>query len=196
MIRGKFPLEIEIITCPQWGARKPKQSLQSVPMSVRTIFHHTDGHHREIGGSPAQNRAEAMQYARDVQAFHMDGNGWSDSGHNFMIMRTGLILQGRWLTVSAIQANHMVSSAHCPGQNGQIGMEHEHYGSEAMTPEQKESSANLQAWIAWNYDKTLVLPSDPHSKYYNTSCPANLKVNIAGINKRAQVLLNKALAVL
>jgi hypothetical protein len=39
------------------------------------------------------------------------------------------VLQGRWLTVSAIEAGHMVVSAHCPGQNGQIGIEHEHLGT-------------------------------------------------------------------
>lgn len=194
--RGVYPLGIEIITCPQWGARKPSQTLHTMPMSVRTIFHHTAGHHQEIENPKDESRAESMAYARAIQNFHMDTNGWNDSGHNFLICRNGIILQGRWLTVSAIQADHMVSSAHCPGQNGQIGIEHEHYGSEPMTAAQKESSANLQAWIGWSYDKTLVLPCDPHSKYYNTSCPANLKTNIAGINKRAQVLLNKALGTL
>jgi hypothetical protein len=192
---GRFPLDLEVITCGQWGARRPKQGIQTVGESVRTIFHHTAGHHRELGNPKNQSREESMQYARDIQKYHMDGNGWNDSGHNFLICRNGLVLQGRWLTVSAIQASHMVGSAHCPGQNGQIGLEHEHYGSEEMTREQKEASSMLMAWIAWHYERKNVLPSMPHSKYFPTSCPANLNEDIAGIVKRAQVLLNNAYAV-
>lgn len=163
--------------------------------SDKTIFHHTAGHHHELDTPGVESRDEAMQYARDIQNFHMDGNGWNDSGHNFLVCRNGLILQGRWLTVSAIQAGHMVSSAHCPGQNNQIGIEHEHFGSEEMTPEQKESSSNLMAWIAWHYERTKVLPSMPHSKYFPTSCPANLTEDILGIVGRAQIILNNAWAV-
>jgi hypothetical protein len=191
----KYPLEIEIITCPKWGARKPKAGIETCPESVRTIFHHTAGHVRQLGDPKVTTRAEAIQYARDIQNFHMDGNGWNDSGHNFLICRNGIILQGRWLTVSAIQASHMVNSAHCPKQNQQIGIEHEHFGNEEMTAKQKESSSNLMAWISWHYERKNVLPSMPHSAYFATACPANLNEDIGGIVKRAQVLLNNAWAV-
>jgi hypothetical protein len=50
------------------------------------------------------------------------------------------------------------------------------------------------AWIAWHYERTKVLPVMPHSKYFPTACPANLVEDIVGITKRAQVLLNNALA--
>jgi len=192
LMAKRFPLEIEIITCPKWGARRPKQGINTVGASVRTIFHHTAGHHPELGNPKEQSRAESMAYARQIQNYHMDVNGWVDSGHNFLVCRNGLILQGRWLTVSAIQAKHMVNSAHCPGQNGQIGIEHEHYATEEMTPDQREASALLQAWVAWHYDRKDVLPSQPHSQYFPTACPANLKEDIATINRRAQILLNRA----
>lgn len=192
---AKFPLNLEIITCPQWGAKKPKQGITTCGKSARTIFHHTAGHHKELGNPNNQSREESIGYARDIQNYHMNGNGWNDSGHNFLICRNGIVLQGRWLTVSAIQAGHMVNSAHCPGQNTQIGIEHEHYGSEEMTVAQKESSSLLMAWIAWHYDTKTVLPSMPHSKYFPTACPANLNEDIAGIVKRAQVLLNNARSV-
>jgi hypothetical protein len=188
----KFPLPIEIITCPTWRARKPKQGIQTVAAANKTIFHHTAGHHRQLDGTPKQTRDESIAYARAIQDFHMDGNGWIDSGHNFLICRNGLILQGRWLTVSAIQAGHSVQSAHCPGQNHQLGIEHEHFGSEEMTKEQRESSSMLMAWIAWHYERKNVLPSLPHSKFFPTACPANLTEDIAGIVARAQVLLNNA----
>jgi len=190
----RFPLKCEIITCPKWGAVRPKTGLSTVGPSVRTIFHHTAGHHKNLGNPNIQTREESIGYARDIQTYHMVHNGWNDSGHNFLVCRNGLILQGRWLTVSAIQAGHMVGSAHCPGQNDQIGIEHEHYGSEEMTVVQKNSSAMLMAWIAWQYDRPKVLPSLPHSKYFPTACPANLNEDIVGIVTQAQTLLNQARA--
>jgi hypothetical protein len=117
--------------------------------------------------------------------------GWTDSGHNFLVCRNGLILQGRWLTVSSISAGHMVQSAHCPGQNDQIGIEHEHLGDEKMTQKQKEASARLMAWIADQYGRKTALPVFPHSKFFPTSCPANLRADISKIKMMAQDILNK-----
>lgn len=169
---------MEIITCPQWGAVKPKQGITTVGKASRVIIHHTAGHHREISGPGSESRDEAMQYARDIQRFHMQTNGWIDSGHNFLVTRAGHVLQGRWLTVSSIQAGHMVLSAHCPGQNHQIGIEHEHQGTEPMTDAQRQASAALQAWIAEQYGLSRPLPAFPHSKFFATACPANLKAEI------------------
>lgn len=187
---------IEIITCGIWDARKPKQGITTVPASQRIIFHHTAGHHAEIENPRDESRAEAVRFARDIQTFHMDTNGWIDSGHNFLVCRNGLILQGRWLTVSAIEAGHMVQSAHCaqkgkPGsnQNDQIGIEHEHLGSEKMTSPQKWASATLMAWISWQYGKARILPVHPHSRYCDTACPANLKADISAIRAAALQIL-------
>lgn len=167
-------VKINIITCPQWGARKPKAPPVMCGASVRIIGHHTAGHHAEIENPKDESRAEAMRYARDIQAFHMDDNDWNDSGHNFLVCRNGLILQGRWITVSAIEAGHMVVSAHCPGQNENVGIEHEHNGTESPTQAQLEASARLMAWIAAQYGRKTPLSLDPHRKYISTACPANL----------------------
>src|SRR4029077_4195283 len=82
---------------------------------------------------------------------------------------------------TAIRAGHMVSSAHCPGQNDQIGIEHEHQGREDMTRAQIASSARLMAWIADRYDRPVPLPVTPHCQHFATSCPANLEEDIPGI---------------
>lgn len=182
-------VKIDIITCPQWGARRPNSGLQTVPASSRIIFHHTAGHHPEISNQNQESREESMKYARTIQAYHMS-MGWLDSGHNFLVCRNGMILQGRWLTVSAIQAGHMVHSSHCPGQNSQIGIEHEHYGSESMPHVQQESSSLLMAWIADKYELHRVLPVDPHHRHFATSCPANLESYMPRIVKRAQEILD------
>jgi hypothetical protein len=133
---------------------------------------------------------------RSIQALHMGPgglgvpNGGIDSGHNFLICRNGMILQGRWVTVAAIEAGHMVASAHCPGQNGQVGIEHEHNGREQMTRPQAESSALVQAWIALHYGRTTPLPVDPHSAHFATACPANLAAAIGPIRERAAIILH------
>lgn len=185
----RMSVKLQIIGCYDWGARKPKAPIETVPRSHRIIFHHTAGHHREIDTPRTQSRRESERYAKDIQAFHMS-QGWLDSGHNFLVCRNGLVLQGRWLTVSAIRSGHMVHSAHCPGMNDQIGIEHEHKGTEEMTSKQREASARLMAWIADQYDLRRVLPVDPHSAHFSTACPANLKQDIPAIKRRAQQILD------
>jgi hypothetical protein len=102
-----------------------------------------------------------------------------------------VILQGRWHTVSAIEAGHMVESAHCPGQNDQIGIEHEHVVGEAMTGLQRRASARLMAWIADQYHRSTVLPVLPHSKFFATDCPDNLVGEIPRIRAMAQQILEQ-----
>lgn len=162
-----------IITCPAWGALPPRVKPTLTGRPVRSIFHHTAGHapgNPEHGDDP---RLCAIHYARALQRQHMDVNGWADSGHNFLVMRSGLILQGRWGTVTAIEHGRMVVSAHCPGQNDQPGIEHEHAGGEPMTPAQLAASVHLHAWI---FSRCSIRPTEiePHRRYYATACPANL----------------------
>ena len=76
-----------------------------------------------------------------------------------------------------------------PGQNTNIGIEHEHLGSELMTSAQRRASAELQAWIARYYGLKSPLPVEPHSKYFPTACPANLKSEIPVIRAMAAQLL-------
>ena len=119
----------------------------------------------------------------------MHVNGWVDSGHNFLVCRNGDVLQARWRTVTQIEAGGMVVSAHCPGQNEQVGIEHEHNGAEPITAAQAEASAQLQAWIAKRYNLTAPLPVYPHSHFYPTACPTNLAADIDNIRKRAAAIL-------
>lgn len=190
---SKTIVPIEIVTCPEWKAAPAKKPPVIVAKAKEIIFHHTDGHHPEISNPKNESLAESVKFAKNIQTFHMapkpKGRGWNDSGHNFLVCRNGVILQGRWYTVTAIEHGHMVESAHCPTRNHQVGIEHEHAGKEEMTPEQIRASARLQAWIAGQYMRKSPLPVSPHSKYYNTACPANLIDDIDRIrNLAAQIL--------
>jgi N-acetylmuramoyl-L-alanine amidase. len=183
-------MAFKIITCPKWGAVKPKGQIVTIGKSARIIIHHTAGHVAQVENPQSTSVEECIRYARAIQRFHMQGNGWNDSGHNFLVCRNGVVLQGRWLTVSAIQAGHMVMSAHCPGQNDQIGIEHEHQGTEAMTTKQRESSAKLIAWISMHYDRKAPLPLAPHNKYFATACPANLISEIPNLSRMAKAYMD------
>lgn len=179
-----------IILCEEWGARHPKVPPVIVPRSVRIIMHHTAGHVAQTGNPSVTTKWEAEGYARKIQQYHMDQNGWNDTGQNFTICRAGYILEGRHLTVASIKAGHMVQSAHCPGQNNEIGVEFEHRAEERMTSEQIDSAVDLFAWIAHTYKRTTVLPIKPHRAFVATACPANLEAAIPALTHLSQDVLN------
>lgn len=185
-------VSLRIYTCPEWGAEKPKSSLTVVGKAHGFIFHHTASHHHEITPPADDNLEEAFRYARDIQHFHMydPKHMWLDSGHNFLVTRGGHVLQGRWLTVSTIEAHQMVLSAHCPGFNTWIGIEHEHIHGEKMTTAQFNASARLHAWCADQYGYQKIMRVDPHSAHYNTECPDNLKAAIPQIVAAANKILS------
>lgn len=189
-------VEIDIITCPQWGAHKPRSPIQVIKKAPGIIFHHTAGHHKEIENPKDESLLEAIRYAQAIQRAHMAPGGLGtehggiDSGHNFLVCRNGVILQGRWLTVSAIESGHMVASAHCPDYNHWIGIEHEHLGTEPMTQRQRLSSARLMAWISYQYGLGAILRVDPHSAHFRTQCPANLKADIPAVRAIANDILH------
>lgn len=88
---------MDIISRAEWNARKPKNR-DTTTWSRRTEFvvHHSEG--------------PVTQSVRSIQDFHMDGNGWSDVGYNFLVDHKGRIYEGRgWLTVGAHAKDHNTS---------------------------------------------------------------------------------------
>lgn len=177
-----------IVTCPQWDARPPA----SPPLQAGTprlcVIHHTAGlGPAGIGAAPPAALEAGKAYAQALQRLHMDVNGWNDSGHSFLVMRSGVVLQGRWGTVTAIEHGRMVISAHCPGENDQPGIEHEHVAG-PMPAAQLEASAQLLAWIC---DRTGVRPTQlyGHSHFFPTACPAALGAQIPQLRLRTAAIL-------
>jgi hypothetical protein len=181
----------KMIPCGVWGARRAKARPEVTDRPVMIIFHHTDGHHPELENPRDESREEAIRYARQIQADHMDNprKKFNDSGHNFLVCKNGMILVGRHLSLSAVRAGRMVVSAHAPGANDQPGIEHEHRGEPHMTPAQLEASARLHAWIMsrCGIDVDQVFP---HKKFSATACPAELEGDIDRVKARAKQILN------
>ncbi|MHC0432164.1 peptidoglycan recognition protein family protein [Streptomyces sp. O3] len=76
------PSTLTIISRSSWGAR-PARAVVKVPASERTGFvvHYSSG-------PPSQT-------VRQIQNYHMDSQGWSDIGYNFLVDRGGRVYQGR-----------------------------------------------------------------------------------------------------
>lgn len=185
-----------IVTTDKWGAAPAKAPPVYTGRPHRVIFHHTAGHHPEISLPNDESFDELVRYARDIQRFHMAppprGRGWNDSGHNFLIGRNGMILVGRHMTLPALLERRMVVSAHCPGQNDQVGIEHEHLGAEHMTKAQFQASARLCAWIIARCGMGDANAIQPHSRYFATSCPAELKADLPAFRTAVNALLREA----
>lgn len=176
--QGKPFLETIILTS-EWGAVNPTQSITRVGKPDKIIFHHTAGHHPDLDQDSGESRAEAIAYVKSVQRDHMHRQPpFIDSGHNFLVTRSGLIFEGRQGSVAAIMDGVMVQSAHCPSQNDQPGIEHEHNGDEPMTAVQRTSSLFLHAFICRH---TGIQPTAVHGhrEFFATECPGVLKDGLA-----------------
>jgi hypothetical protein len=175
-----------IIPTEQWGAVPPNGTIVPADTPTKIIFHHTGGHHPELDHKPTESRAEGAAYARAIQHDHMhrpppDGP-FIDSGHNFLVTRSGHIFEGRHGSKAAIKAGKMVVSAHCVGQNDQPGIEHEQIGDEPLTQKQRAASLWLHALIC---RKTGIKPSaiHGHGEFNATECPGVLRENLAAFKR-------------
>lgn len=174
--------QFRIIPTQEWGAVPANGSIQAAGKPHEIIFHHTAGHHPELDHKPTETLDEAKAYARAIQKDHMHRpppeGPFIDSGHNFLVTRSGHILEGRHGSLSAIEQGQMVVSAHCVGHNTQPGVEHEHILDESMTPEQRKASVWLFAHIC---RKTGIDPNaiHGHGEFNPTDCPGVLKSGLA-----------------
>lgn len=108
----------QVISTQDWSARPPRnRSARTNPKYI--VIHHTASqnppNHASQGTEPG-----AKQYARDIQKFHMDVRGWSDSGHNFLNTTAGILLEGRHGTLDAVKQGQCVQSAHAARQGGRL----------------------------------------------------------------------------
>jgi hypothetical protein len=129
---GKKRAKLDIITCPQWGARKPKQRITTVGAAIRFIQHHTAGHVRQLSSPEVTTKAEAMRPPVTSAVPH--GRERLEHCCNFLVCHDKLVLQGRWLTVS--RSGGRQSRARCPGQATESGSV-QYYGAEPMTDAQR-----------------------------------------------------------
>jgi len=70
-----------------WSARAPRSTAYADSVKMAVVHHSASGN----SYTPAQVPA----VLRSVQAFHLDGRGWSDIGYNVVIDKFGSVWEGR-----------------------------------------------------------------------------------------------------
>lgn len=154
-----------------WGARPSSQPitvLSSRPTMV--IVHHTAG-----ANSSDFSQAHAFDLARGIQDFHMDHNGWIDSGQQFTISRGGFIMEGRHRSLEVLTGGtRHVRGAHTSGQNDfAVGIENEGtYITATPTTALWNSLVNMVAYICQQYSITPARIFG-HRDFNNTQCPGD-----------------------
>ncbi|MFD7560130.1 N-acetylmuramoyl-L-alanine amidase [Streptomyces sp. NPDC059835] len=128
----------------EWGAR-PAKDVTRVDPSARTGFtvHYSDG--------------PTTQSVRQIQNYHMDSNGWSDIGYNFLVDDTGRIFEGRgWY----------VQGAHASGWNtSHIGV--------CFIGEDGDATERAYSSIRALYDQANILAGRKLEKTYHGGLPGN-----------------------
>jgi hypothetical protein len=85
---------LKLVTRSQWGARDYRTPNGATPYSRarRGVKLHYLG---TAYSDRTHNQCD--DYVRQIQAQHMDGNGWSDIGYSFVVCTHGYVYEGRGL---------------------------------------------------------------------------------------------------
>lgn len=149
--------EPRIYARSEWGARNPNSSWSYFTPATHLAIHHS----ASTGDGNADTWSECAAAVRGVQNYHMNVNGWSDIGYNYLVCPTGDIFAGREDT------NHStdVVGAHDSRNQGSVGVNglgyyHPPY-NQSPTNAMLDGFADLFAWIA---DRRGIDPSG--SSYY------------------------------
>lgn len=139
---------VRIVSRSQWGARAPR-SRQTVGWGSRTevTLHYSSG--------------PESQTPRQIQDFHMNDNGWSDIGYNFLVDRNGTAYEGRGWTVVG---------AHAAPRNTQ-GIGICYIGRDGMTAAAKKAVVELYDQACAKAGRTLARKG--HRDINSTSCPGS-----------------------
>ena len=116
-----MPFTAKVITTNEWKAKSPTLGASPFPTTSPNyiVIHNTDT--PNASQSLSKHTLDgAKELAREIQRWHMDDNGWSDSGHNFLNTTGGFILEGRHGSLNAIEQGLCIRSAHAAQDNGKL----------------------------------------------------------------------------
>jgi hypothetical protein len=113
--------------------------------------------------------------ARAIQNYHMDNEGWLDSGHHFLVNRGGLIAEGRHRSLETLHAGRsFIEGSQCQDYNDvSIGIENEGTYLEVDPPARQLVS--LRALCAFACLQYQVDPKNlyGHRDFGDTACPGD-----------------------
>ncbi|MER7013663.1 N-acetylmuramoyl-L-alanine amidase [Saccharopolyspora sp. NPDC000359] len=162
----------EIASTSEWGAREPSSPVQVLDQRpVKIVVHHT-----ATPNSEDTSQEHAVSLARQIQDYHMDSNGWIDTGQNFTNSRGGWLLEGRHKSLSVLESGDQhVLGAHAGEQNSvSLGIENEGTYTEASVPGALwDSLVELCSYMVSQYG---IEPGEiyGHRDFMATECPGDV----------------------
>src|SRR4051812_46537529 len=166
--------EPRIYSCTEWGARAASTAVTVLNYKPSYIVIH----HTATSNAAATTQAAAFSLARSIQAFHMDSNGWIDSGQNFTVSRGGFAMEGRHRSLETLHGGtSFVHGAHVGAGNvnsESIGIENEGTYTSATPPDALfDRLTDLCAYIC---DKYGIASNQifGHRDFMATACPGNI----------------------
>lgn len=86
LVAAAGTLPVQLVPRKQWDARPwTRRADMRLDNVAGIVLHHT----------VTEQRGNLEQIVRSVQAYHMDGRGWSDIAYNFLIGADGRVFEGR-----------------------------------------------------------------------------------------------------
>jgi hypothetical protein len=157
-----------------WGARAPSSPVTVLSAQPKYIVIH----HTATSNSTATTQSAAFSLARGIQNFHMDSNGWIDTGQSFTVSRGGFAMEGRHRSLERLNlGSGMVRGAHVGAGNvnsESIGIENEGLYTSVTPPTALYNKlVNLCAYIC---DQHNIAASQifGHRDFMATACPGNI----------------------
>jgi hypothetical protein len=156
-----------------WGARPPSEPVTLLDRKpTYIVVHHTV----EPGNTDDFSLDRAFAISRSIQNYHMDSNGWIDSGQQFTISRGGYITEGRHRSIEALTGGtqHVLGANVADHNSEVIGIENEGLYMEVDVPQTLwDSLVSLVAYMAAQYDVSPDLIRG-HRDFNSTACPGDV----------------------
>lgn len=164
---------MNVITCEQWGARPIDTRRLSRQPAVGCVIHHTASALARVKEDTDEERERCCRLARAIQRSHM-ARRWMDSGHHWLVSRSGLILEGRHGTLNAARNGRVIRGSHA-GDNWansrMFGIECEGLYTHEEPPQALwEALVELTAHLAW-WGEFQSQDMEGHRIYRATQCP-------------------------
>ncbi|MEU6036465.1 peptidoglycan recognition family protein [Actinomadura sp. NPDC047616] len=161
-----------VYTRAEWSARAPRRAATVLDRAPDHIV----VHHTATANSTDYSLAAAFALSRSIQNFHMDSNGWDDTGQQLTISRGGHLMEGRNRSLAAVQAGDHVVGAHTASHNDHtIGIENEGlYMTVQPTAALWVRLVETCAWLCDVYGLNPYTAIVGHRDYNATACPGDV----------------------
>jgi hypothetical protein len=151
-----------VIPRSEWGARNPDKVCGVPHEPYRMSIHHTAG--------PTTDGPDPAARLRQIQAYHIDSNGWCDIGYHFVVTQGGALYQGI--------SNEARTGIHVGNQNtGNIGISLiGNFQEQTVSTAQLNATAAMARWVSDTYNIALNRTNvKGHQEWpgQSTACPGN-----------------------